>query len=68
MPHKTSFLNLQPSEATVVQAASRIYSAYVISNRVTDDNELKMIEKAVSLAVNMAQMADEMVKSDDELT
>ena len=65
---KTTFLQLHPSEATVAQIASRIYSAYVIANRVTDENETELINKALRVALTMAKKADDLIRSDDELS
>lgn len=65
---KTTFLQLHPSEATVAQIASRIYSAYVIANRVNDENEAELIDKALRVALTIARKAGDMIKSDDELS
>ena len=46
--------------------ASRIFSAYVISNRVNDDNENETIKKAAHIAIKMAGYVDRVVKSDEE--
>ena len=39
------YLKLQPSEAEVFQAASRIYSAYLSNNQVSDGQEEQYTEK-----------------------
>ena len=63
---KHKFLNLQKSESLVAQMASRIFAAYVQSNKVDDDNEDDLIKKATHIAIKMAEYADEIVKSDEE--
>ena len=40
------YLKLQPSEAEVFQAASRIYSAYLSNNQVSEGQEDQYMEKA----------------------
>ena len=67
MMPKTTFLQLHPSEAAVAQIASRIYSAYIISSRVTDENEAEMMDRALQVALRIAQKAENMIKSDNEL-
>ncbi len=61
-----TYLKLQDSEVVVVQAASRIFSAYVSSGQVNAENGDKMVLKAVRTAIMMARMADRLVQSDDE--
>ena len=60
------YLKLQPSEAEVFQAASRIYSAYLSTNQVSEGQEDQYIEKAVLTAIKLAKRCDEAVVSDDE--
>jgi hypothetical protein len=62
----SAFLRLEESEAQVVQAASRIYAAYVSSGAVTPENEEELVGKAVRVALYMAQVTDQLVLSDDE--
>jgi len=61
------YLKLRPSEAQVLQVASRIFAAYMVSNKVNAENEQQLIDKSLELAIAMAKKIDEMVISDDEL-
>ena len=61
-----TYLKLQDSEVVVVQAASRVFSAYVSSGQVNAENEDKMVLKAVRTAIMMARVTDRLVQSDDE--
>ena len=63
----SAYLKLQPSEASVLAAASRIFSAYVVSGEARDVDDARLVTKAVDLAVKMAMRVDALVKSDDEL-
>lgn len=62
-----AYLNLQPSEQAVVQAASRIYSAYVIAGKVTDGEEAKWLERALRESVRLARSADECIVAEGEM-
>jgi hypothetical protein len=59
--------NLQPSEAAILNAAAQIYASHVIAGRVTPENELELIENAVTLAIRLAQRVDARVDSAEEL-
>ena len=62
-----SYANLQPSEAAILNAAAQVYAAHVISGRVTPENEVEMIENAVTLAIRLAQRVDARVECAEEL-
>ena len=61
-----AYLSLQPSEAAVLAAASRIYAAHVIANHVTDENEASLAVKSITMAMRMALMTEKRLQSDDE--
>jgi len=61
------YLKLLPSEVAVVDAASRILSAYVTTNAVTPENEEEMTEKAVGIALKIAEKIDNVVKTEGEM-
>jgi len=65
-PSPEVFLGLQRSEEAVVHAASRIYSAYLASSQVTEDNESTLMAKSVRTAIQLAVIAEKLVQSDDE--
>lgn len=61
-----AYLALQPSETAVLHAASRIFSAFVASGVVTDDNQNELSDRSVKLATRMALVIEKYVQSDDE--
>ena len=61
-----AFLRLERSESAVLEAASRIYAAYITSGAVTQENQGQYELLSMKTAIRMAVMADEMVQSDDE--
>ncbi len=63
---KERFLNLQESEITVVDAASRIFAAYINAGFVDKANEEGMMHKCVGLAVRMALAVDTAVLDEKE--
>ena len=60
-------LKLQPSEAAVFHAASRIYAAYIASGQVGDQEAEAWMNRAIAEAIQMADATDQLVVSDDEL-
>lgn len=67
MEEPAARLELLKSEAAVLAAASRIYAAGITSRQVTPENESEMAEKAIRIAIAMAQRVDVLVSSDEEL-
>jgi hypothetical protein len=64
---KKTPLDLKLSEATVLHAASRIFSAYLVQGKMTEENEQKWIERSIEIAIKMAQLVDIRVESDGEV-
>jgi hypothetical protein len=60
-------LSLQPSEAALLEAASRIFAAYIQAGRVLEGAERDMIERCVTEAMHIAARIEELVSSDNEL-
>ena len=64
---KKTYIHLEDSEAAVLQVASRIYAAYLTSMELTDrTNHTALMRQAIESAIEMAEIADEMVISDLE--
>jgi len=61
-------LSLQSSEAVVVQAAAHIYAAYIMSGRVNDGQEQRWIERSIREAFRIAQLTDDAIQSDKEMS
>lgn len=60
-------LNLQPSETAVLHVASRIYAAFITTNRVESGQEVAMMQRAIEEAYHIAQLVERVVVSDDEM-
>ena len=65
MPDKHYF-RLQRSESIITMAAAEIFSAYVASGQVSDDNANEKVGRAVSLAIALARQVEQSVQSDSE--
>lgn len=63
---KEHYLSLQPSEATVANMASRIFSAYLVKGEVNDANTAEYVRKSTQIALDIANHADALCKSDGE--
>ena len=63
---KRATLSLASSESVVFAAASRIFSAYIQTGKVTEENEEKMMNLALKQAIKLAVKADKNIRSDDE--
>ena len=60
-------IDLETSEGEILQAASRIFSAYVTSNRVSPEDEEKYFNHSIELAIVMAKKIDRRVSSGSEV-
>lgn len=60
-------LSLQASESVVVEAAARIYAGYLASGRITDGEEKQWMQRSISEAIELAQLVDAYVQSDNEM-
>lgn len=63
---KENFLHLQHSETVVASMAATLLSAYIQKGELDDSNEDALIEKAITIAVKLAAVTDQHVKSDEE--
>jgi len=64
---KKTYIHLEDSEAAVLQVASRIYAAYLTIMELTArTNHTSWMRQSIESAIEMAEMADEMVISDLE--
>ena len=61
-------LSLQPSEAVVAAAAANIFAAYISVGRVIEGEEKKWMARSIQEAFLIAQMTDEAIQSDSELS
>lgn len=65
MANRTYF-ELQPSEAHLLAAASRIFAAHVAAGRVGEADEGAWILRSIQSALRLARTIEEAVQSDDE--
>ena len=65
---KKVYSSLQPSEMAIFRAAANIFSGYVATGKVNEENENDMIGKSISIAIKIASTVDETVQSDEELS
>ena len=61
------YMALQPTEVASPDAASRIYSARLASEEVSEGGEAAAIETAVAESISMGRLIDEKVMADKEL-
>ena len=58
---------MQPSEGLVFQVAGHIYAARLAAGRVPEGQEEQWMERSLTEATRLAQLAEEALKSDTEL-
>lgn len=63
----STYLSLQPSEKSILDAASRIYAAYISSNQVVQGQEKDYMRRAIHEAVALAHYIEDAVLSDTEI-
>jgi len=61
------YANLQPSETAIFHGAMTLFSSYVASGQVSDENQSALMKKAIDTAVEMANIVKKRVVSDEEL-
>ena len=64
--NEKTYLRLQPSEAVVCHMASRLLAAFIAAEQVNPINEDAMIERALEMAIKLAEKADRTIDSDNE--
>jgi len=64
---KKTRISLQASEGLIMQAAGRIYAAYLTSGHISPGQEETWMQRAVREATRLAQIAEETLQSDEEL-
>lgn len=60
-------VQLAPTEASILAAASRIYAAFITGGRVVDGQEAKFMQVAIKQAMKMSTAIDDAVKAEGEL-
>ena len=66
-PHDNrAMITLQPTEQSLLDAASRIFAARIVAGKCTSENEKDEMRYAVGKAIQMAAMIDKAVRADNE--
>ncbi len=65
---KEEYMHLQHSESVVAQMSATIFAALLQKTELTPANEDELVEKALSIAIELANRAEERIKSDEEWT
>jgi hypothetical protein len=60
-------ITLQRTEGLIFKAAAQIYSAYLGGGKIAEGDEQKWMERSLREAVQLAQLTDTRVQSDQEL-
>lgn len=61
------YASLQPSEMAIFQGAMTLFSSYVASGQVSDENHDAMMKKAADTSIEIAHIVEKRVVSDEEL-
>lgn len=64
---KTTRVELERDEAVVLEVASRIFAAYIASNRCTRENEDAALQNSVDLAIRMVEIVDARISAGGEV-
>jgi hypothetical protein len=67
MANKKAYSDLQPSELAIFSAAANIFSSYIASGKVNDENENDMIKKSIETSIKISDIVDQVVQSDGEV-
>jgi hypothetical protein len=59
-------ISLQPSEQSLLAAASRIFAARIVAGQCSSDNEVAEMKAAIVRAIQMARIIDDQVRADAE--
>lgn len=61
-----TYIKLQQSEGFVIEAAARIYSAYIGSGQLNQENKESLMKEAIRDALRIALTIDETIVADEE--
>lgn len=61
-----TYLKLQQSEGFVIEAAAQIYSAYIASGQLTQENKESLMKGAIRDALRIAIAIDETIIAENE--
>lgn len=64
---KTEYMNLQPTEISILTSAASIFAAKVSSGRVDASNEDQAVEESVHQAIKLARRVECQVKTPGEM-
>lgn len=67
MTSKNTYLTLQQTEGFIVQAAARIYSAYIQVGKDVEGNEAAWMKKSIKEAITIAKATDDAIIAEGEM-
>lgn len=68
MASEKPFIDLQPGETAILQAAAQIYSGYLAAGKVIDAKaETEYLKKSASQAISLAQFLDAQLDTEGEM-
>ncbi len=62
------YLHLQPSKSVVAQMAATIFAGFVQNGALREDNEDDLVERAVAIAIKLANRTEAQVTTDEVYT
>ena len=66
MSDREVFMSLQHSESVVAQMAATVYAGLITAQGYDPHNEDFLVERAVDIAIKIAERTEKLVKSDEE--
>ncbi len=63
---KEEYMHLQHSESVVARMAATVFAGLIQKNDLTPGNEDELVEKAVTIAIKLANRSEALIKSDEE--
>ena len=60
-------ISLQATEGQIFETAGQIYAAYVAAGKIMGGQEQQWMDRAAREAIQLAQLIDQLVQSDNEL-
>ncbi len=66
MADREVFMSLQHSESVVAQMSATVFAGLITAQGYDPHNEDFLVERAVDIAIKLAERAEKLVKSDEE--
>ncbi|MCL2075161.1 MAG: hypothetical protein FWH15_01730 [Betaproteobacteria bacterium] len=63
---KEVYMHLQHSESVVAQMAATVFAGLIQGQKVNPADEEELVERSISIAIKLANRAEQLIKSDEE--